>query len=342
MNGMIHKLVFLYFVVIFFSCGKTEDGRVDETIYVRHQGADMPAYVHGNLSSDAVLVIVHGAGSFGLSFREDLFKSVLEKLFTVVYFDQRGQSMSEGHYPKPDDVIRLMGDDVAALIRVLKHQYGTDKSYFLMGHSLGGMITLSSMVNSGLQSELAGWICVDGALDFPFIKQTRKESTLLICDEQINAGNDPGSWNNLINRLIPLDPDQDYDEILKIAGEAMDLLTSTGVITADRPKDRLRNAIVINNPVNWLVSNYFNQPVRAAIAEDLSLSNRLNSITIPALFIYGKYDLSVPAGMGVWAALNIGSSSKDLEIFDRSMHHPFYTEPEHFVEQVAQFMENHK
>lgn len=342
MLGVIRNLIIVGLLLLLYSCGKTEAGRVDETIYVRHQGADMPAYVHGNLSSNAVLVIVHGAGSFGLSFREESFKSVLEKLFTVVYFDQRGQSMSEGHYPKPDDVIRLMGDDVSALIQVLKHQYGADKSYFLLGHSLGGMIALSSMVNGGSQTDLAGWICVDGALDFPFIKQARKEAVLQIGDEQIDAGNDPGSWNDLINRLLSLDPDSDYDEILKIAGEAMDLLTTTGVIPAGDSKDRLRNAIVINNPVNWLVSIYFNQPVQAALAEDLSLTNRLNAITIPTLFIYGKYDLSVPPAMGEWAKFNVGSSSKELLLFEQSMHHPFYSEPEHFVEQVAQFINNNK
>jgi hypothetical protein len=58
-------------LTLFPSCKKESiSGTLDETIYVRHKGADMPAYVHGNADDKVFLVAIHGAGSFGLSYRD--------------------------------------------------------------------------------------------------------------------------------------------------------------------------------------------------------------------------------------------------------------------------------
>ena len=112
------------------SCQKTSSFTLSETVYVRHQGADMPAYIHGNSEDKVFIIVLHGAGSFGLAFRDGAFTSELEKRYAVVYWDQRGQSMAQGRYSKPEDVVELMAEDVMALVAVLKHKYGEDIKLF--------------------------------------------------------------------------------------------------------------------------------------------------------------------------------------------------------------------
>jgi len=334
--------VTIIILLLLSSCSKQDPLRIDETIYVRHQGADMPAYVHGNPTNKTYLVVLHGAGSFGLSFRDGLFKEVLEDEFVVVYFDHRGQGMSQGHYSKPDDLIALMADDVNALIKVLKYRYGNDNSYFLMGHSLGGAIGKLALLRNNLQAELDGWISVSGAHDFPLTSVARKSLLIAVANEQIDLGNSIPEWNEIKNKVLDLDPDNedDYKELLKQAGKANKLIVNDGVVKAGNSSEKLRNTILVNNPITWQISHLFNKPVNQAIENDFSLTNRLGEITIPSLLMYGKYDFSVPYILGWTAYPALGSSDKRMIVFEESMHHIYDTEAEYFVEEVYKFIDD--
>jgi pimeloyl-ACP methyl ester carboxylesterase len=331
-----------WIILILSSCTGEEPVRIDETIYVSYQGAEMPAYVHGNPQNNTYLVVLHGAGSFGLSFRDGAFTSFLEEEFVVVYFDQRGQGMSQGHYSKTDDVVLTMAHDVYALIKVLKHKYGESNSYFLMGHSFGGAVGKLALLNNDLQSELKGWISVCGAHDFPQIAEHRKDLIIETADEQIYAGNSLPQWKEISNRVLELDPgnNKEYNEILKYAGEAMELLVRDGIVHGVRNSEKLRNTLFVNNPVTWQISHLFNKPVNRAIEDDFSLTGRLDEIKLPTLLLYGKYDMSVPYSIGISAFLSLGSPLKKFLLFENSMHHVYDTEPENFAEEVMLFIED--
>jgi pimeloyl-ACP methyl ester carboxylesterase len=340
--------VYFFLVGVFLfslcSCQKDFLWRIDETVYVRHEGADMPAYVHGSTQSDVFLVVLHGAGSFGLSFRDGGFTSALEEEYVVVYFDQRGQSMSQGHYAKPEDVVQAMADDVEALISVLKHKYGADKSYFLLGHSFGGAVGKLALLENDLQAEVKGWISVCGAHDFPQVAQARKDLLLATADEQVAAGKSLSEWKELKNQVVELDPmeKEDYSTILQQAVTAMDLLQRDEVVPAVGSSEKLKNALLTNNPITWQVSHFFNQPVNEALENDFSLTSRLSEIILPTLLLYGRYDMSVPPAIGQSAFNGLGSTAKRFVIFETSMHHPHDTEADLFTEEVVQFIEEHK
>lgn len=266
----VKKTIPVILILVICACSGPEVNRVDETIYLRYRSADMPAYVHGTLKNSTILVVLHGAGSFGLSFRDNGFKSFLEEEYLVVYFDQRGQGMSQGHYPNPDDVVLAMADDVNALIKVLKRRYGDENNYFLMGHSFGGAVGKLALLSNDLQSELAGWISVCGAHDFPSIAAERKTLILDIAKEQITVGNSISKWEELSEELETLDEhaENDYTEIFRIAGTAMELLVKDDVAAETDYSQQFINTIFINNPITWQISHLFNKPVNIAIAAD--------------------------------------------------------------------------
>lgn len=345
MKGIrIYALVCLFSIGLISGCSDDNSTRINETLHVRHRGADMPAYVHGNAADKVFVIVLHGAGSYGLAFRDGIFTESLEENYVMVYWDQRGQAMSEGHYSTPDDLIGLMIEDVLALTKVLKARYGDDIQLFLMGHSWGGMLGTSVLLTENYQSIFKGFISVDGAHDFPLAARSRAGLIIETADEQIAKGMHSEEWQLLENEATQLDTLQEdyYEQTLLLSIKTMKLLAETGIVSSSVSLEKIFRASIANNPISWQVSNFFNQPVQVALNQDYSLTDSLDRITIPILLIYGKYDVSVPPALGRDALERVASPDKTLVIFDKSIHHPHDTEAVKFGMEVIQFISRNK
>lgn len=315
--------------------------RIDETIHVRHQGADIPVYVHGNSENKTFLVVTHGAGSFGLVYRDAAFTEVLEENYVIVYFDQRGQSMFEGQYDKPENQFELMTKDLVALTEVLQYRYGDDISLFLMGHSWGGLLSGNSLLDQTHQSKYKGWINIAGALNLEEISQERKELIIEICGSFKTQSEFNEQWEEVESKTLLLDAEdsETYDLVLEQASEVIKLLGKEEVVTSGITGEKLYRAMIENNPIHWLISDEVTRPIEAALKEGIDLTMEVENIKIPSLFIYGKYDVSVPPRMGQKAFENLGSEDKQIEIFENSIHHPFDSESDKFGDLLVEFIE---
>lgn len=322
------------------SCSKESPMVIDDTFFLRNQGAEMPVYVHGNSERNTFVIVLHGAGSFGLSFRNGALTEILEQEFAFVYWDQRGQGTSQGNYPSPDNVLELMASDIVALVNVLKAKYGNNINLFLMGHSLGGMLGLEALLNQGLQDDILGWISVSGAHDFLLARQTRPLVLHSVANEQIGIGNSVWQWEEILKEMEGIDPvsDEGYKTILGLVARASGLLEDDLVVSAVKPSGLTRNTVFQNNPLTWQISQLFNQPVNYAVENNYSLSDLLPQLTIPSLWLYGQYDFSVPVQVGEDGYQRAGSPDKEFILFEESMHHPHYTESDYFAERVYSFI----
>ncbi|MEZ4776229.1 MAG: alpha/beta hydrolase [Bacteroidia bacterium] len=342
-----HYSIYILFlcIMLLVSCAKEDPDMLSDTIYVSHEGADMPAYIHGNASEKVFLLVVHGAGSLGLGFRTGAFTAELEKRYAVVYWDQRGQGMSQGHYSQPDDVIDLMAKDLLALVAVLRHKYGEDIKLFMMGHSWGGALSAAVLVDPVNQPLFKGWIEVDGAHDFQFAGTARRQLLLSIVEEQILLGYEPDTWEEIYKEVSNLDSlsDDDYAPMLDQAQAVVSLLVESGAVEPSGvSSEELYRIVIDNNPINWKVSALFNRPFIYARDIGYSVTQELFNIRIPTLLLWGKYDISVPPVLGYDALRRLGTLDKKLVIFDRSVHHPYDTEPDKFAEEVIQFIDRLK
>ena len=337
------KRILFFSLSLFFlvGCEDPMTSELSETIYVRHKGADMPAYIHGNRASNTFVLVLHGAGSYGLAFRDGIFTSELEERYAVVYYDQRGQSMSQGRYETPDDLVELMVEDVMALVKVLKQKFGSRINLFIMGHSWGGALSGATLTTEDFQDEFAGWINVDGAHDFPFSASARRSFLMDLADEQVFWGNSVLEWEGLKERVSELDSldEDDYAPMLREAATANKLLAKDGVIPGSLSGEKVRRAILENNPITWFVSDLFVQPFQEARDMEISITPDLRDLRIPTLIIFGKYDVSVPPTLGADAFARLGSLDKTLLILENSAHHPHDTEPEAFGDAVVEFIE---
>jgi len=324
------------------SCKKEELklGNLNETIIVRHKNADMPAYIHGNGSEKVFLIILHGGpGGTGLWYRNNSIKSEIEKNNAVVYFDQRGSGNSQGHYSKEEVTLETMTEDVLALVEVLKNKFGTDSRFFLMGHSWGG--TLGTSVSLKNQEEFSGWIDVAGSHDPIGMYDAYKASLKIIANEQIAMGNSVNFWNEKIELINEINNNYNTPDFNKLNSAALDgekRLADDNVI--NKPKE-------IFPPYNGL-TNFWNQSKMVRIIwdknklhEKVSFADSLSGITLPSLVLWGKYDLVVPTKFAEEAFENLGSTEKELFIFERSAHSPMASESELFADKVIEFINSH-
>lgn len=345
------KTLTLCFSILFFlSCAKEDLGDLNNILYVRHKGADMPAYIHGNASEKVFLIILHGGpGGSGLEYRSGSIKNEIEKSCAVVYFDQRGSGMSQGRYSEDGINIDIMAEDVVALVKVIQRKYGADSRFFLMGHSWGGTLGTATLLHGTNQNLFKGWIEVDGGHDLKQLYFENINYFKIVAEEQIAAQNNLAYWNGVSVKINQVDDTQynerDGDYMNEEAFKAEEILLSDMLL--DSPREDFTsfgNTVFRNNPLTtwWSGGNTNGVLSDQGIWENISYTNRLHEITIPSLLLWGKYDMVIPPKMGEDAYDNLGSDEKKFVLFERSGHSPMDNEADKFANEVIGFLDSNK
>lgn len=351
MNKTLHNYSKIGLLVValcaVFSCTSDDNlAQLDATIFVRHKDADMPAYIHGNATDKTFLIILHGGpGGNGLSYRDNAIKTEIEKNCAVVYFDQRGSGMSQGGYNAEDLTIDIMVDDVLALVKVIYHKYGSDSKLFLMGHSWGGTLGSATLIKD--ESDFSGWIEVDGAhnpkgLYFEYISNFKN-----IALEQMEAGNSLSFWEDALDLVANVNPDfyneTDFFKLNIKAHKADDTFRNDNII--NKPPETISNNLAFKyNILTMLWTGDKTQSILRdkGLWETVDYTSNLSEITIPSLVLWGKHDAVVPPYFAQEAFDNLGSSKKELVLFEKSGHSPMFNEPDLFAEKVIQFINENK
>ncbi|WP_299433241.1 alpha/beta hydrolase [uncultured Maribacter sp.] len=339
-----NKIGVLIVLCTVFSCSNDEDtSELSDTIFVRHKKADMPAYIHGNASEKLFLIILHGGpGGIGLNYRSNTIKDAIEKECVVVYFDQRGSGMAQGSYSENGINIDIMAEDVLALVKVIKHKYGNDSRFFLMGHSWGGALGPATLLKD--QTDFLGWIDVDGSHNPKSMYLEYIANFKRVAAEQITAGNETQYWESLIELTNTVAPEYNMEDMRKLNSEAFkaeEKLADTNVINENVESDE--NTILKYNLLTlfWNMAN-----TQSILDEDLfqniTFKDRLKEIKVPSLILWGKYDMVVPIRYAQDSYDNLGASNKKLVIFEKSGHSPMATEPDLFAEEVITFIRDNK
>ncbi len=347
------KIIPFLFILFLFvsSCKKNDFSLISDDFRVRHAGADMPVYVHGNGSEKTFILFIHGGpGDSGYANRGGKAAIELEKKYVMVYWDQRGQGMSEGKFNSEDITIDLMAEDVHAVIQVLKNKYGDDIKIFLLGHSWGGTLGTAYLLKNDYQHEVNGWIEVDGSHDFPKINTEAIKMFLDIGNEQISLNNNTENWQEIILWTEQIDTNNLTNQMI------FDINTKSHLVESyflednilQKPDDKTMRDIGIlynQNTITRLFSGnytfmgndkFFNEVVNN------SFTPELHKITIPCLFLWGKYDFVVPPALGYNAYNRVNTTEKELIIFEKSAHSPMINQADEFVEAVTNFIETYK
>lgn len=349
-NITISKLTLFAFTLLvlgFSSCSKedVDINDLNETIFVRHKKADMPAYIHGNAADKVFLIILHGGpGGNGLWYRLNNIRTEIEKNNAVVYFDQRGHNNAQGNYSEKEVSVSIMAEDIVALAKVIKTKYGGDSKVFLMGHSWGGTLGTATLLKN--QEEFSGWIDVAGVHDVKGLYDENKVSLNSIANEQIALENSVAHWQSvldLVKNSGPINTPEDSGKLNGAAHEGEVKLEADKVINKaiadygdDLPSDNLFKVSWNSNKIRDILV------YKQGLFQKVSFTDRLYEITLPSIVLWGKYDLIVPTTFAQEAFDNLGANDKELFIFEKSGHNPMLTEPDLFADKVIEFINRHK
>jgi len=326
------------------ACTRQESDTYDH-FFFRNDGADLSVEVNGNIASKTFILLLHGGpGGGSYNYNYGYYADELEKDYAMVYLDQRGNGASTGNYDVDALTLAQNSDDVFELTKFLKAKYGQDISLFLSGHSWGGITTCHALVTTEIQKEIKGWIEIDGAHDF--VKNDIEAVKLFqeLATIEINGGNNLDFWEPVLERVNEIDT-------LDITGEDKGYLNSKGfeaesmLPLAESTLPQGAPSYLLGAPSLSLATWFANQTVNPILNEDSEtnpLTDRLGEISVPSLFLWGKYDLVVPPALGVSAFNLVNTTEKELVIFENSGHSPMSNEPELFVKEVKDFVELYK
>ena len=347
------KIIPFLLIISFFvaSCKKDDYSSLSDEFRFRHANADMPVYVYGNGSQKIFIIFIHGGpGDSGYANRAGKAAKELENRYAMVYWDQRGQGMSEGKFSSDDITIDIMADDLHALVQVLKTKYGNDSKFFLLGHSWGGTLGTAYLLKNDYQNEIKGWIEVDGSHDFPKINVDAVKMFSGVGNQQISLNNNAEKWQELISWAEQIDTTNINTETIIDINTKSHLveqyLTEDNVLQKpDKKTFRDISVIYHQNTITRIFSGnytfmgndkFFNEVVNN------SFTPELHKITIPCLFLWGKYDFVVPPSLGYDAYNKVNTAEKEIIIFEKSAHSPMQNQADEFVDAVTNFVETYK
>lgn len=343
---MKYSIIILLSTVVFIlsSCTK-ENSSTYERFYFRNNGADLAVEVNGNIASNTFILLLHGGpGGSGFEYNTGEYAETLEEKYAMVYLDQRGQGASQGSYDEAVVTLQQFADDAYQLTKFLKKKYGEGISVFLMGHSWGGTTGTYALLNTDIQSEIKGWLEVDGAHDIPMLNREAIKMYIEIGNQEIAAGNNVEKWQEIVDFAESVDTNNittdEGGKINSYGHEAEGLLEGrqSGAYTG-------ASHGLFTNPIFSLGSKLSGGLTANAIykeTEAAAMTDQLHKITTPSIFLWGKYDFVVPPALAHSAYSKVSSTSKSVVIFEKSGHSPMDTEASLFTQEVIDFVEAHK
>lgn len=337
------KALFFFFILFFFlfSCKKDSLNKEGDYFFLRNDGADMPVWVRGNMSSNVFIIHLHGGpgGSSINDAEQQVFRN-LETEYALVYWDQRGSGCSQGKAQPESMNMDQFVEDLEKLITVINSKYQNPK-IFLLGHSWGGALGTAFLIKGNNQNLIRGWIELDGAHNF---KLGLEKSVSLVknhAQNQISAGIDVSFWQEALAWYLDNPIMMNTVQMNKHCNTYLN--NANGYIyNPNNPNLANFNGGSLNSPGGYSNGDF----AQLNLEEELqkSYSDQMYKITIPTLILWGLHDGILPVELAQDAYDNLGTNSldKSVFIFQNSAHSPNREEPDLFNQKVKIFIDTYK
>lgn len=331
-------------VTLFFisGCQKesiTQSGMAEDHFFLKSGNQHMPVTVGGNVDSKKFLIIIHGGpGGNAIVYRENFVKNEVEKEMAIVYWDQRFSGNSQGNNGGTD--IKDFRKDIKSLLLLLKAKYGSDKQFYLLGHSWGGFLAPYFLVDNANQDLVKGWIQVGGAHNYRLNDSLTREMLLHYGKIEIANGRNTSEWEKIVNwcNNNGFEGNKNAGELNAFAYKAEEMIGE--VIKPESGNDvrEMQQAIFLAQWSNGISTNIrkIDDPTYANPNSD-----QLKKIKIPTLLMWGKYDFVVPPDLALDVEANSGSLDVTKIIYLYSGHSPMSNERVKFWKDLINWVKIH-
>ncbi|WP_215223808.1 alpha/beta fold hydrolase [Echinicola shivajiensis] len=352
MKNQYKSLVMFAFSVLLTACSESFDSvtKADTFFHVKVDESVLPVWVKGNTASKKLVIYLNGGpGLTSLDVaKADMFdwSESLEKDLAMVYYDQRGCGNAQGKFDESSLNIEQFVKDLDAIVTVLKAKYENTEIY-LMGHSFGSFIGVNYLLTADSQNKISGWISVDGAYNFDYDLswQYRRSFLINIANEEIAKGNHIAHWTEALAwasetpRIESREDKNAWRDFIGFPGgiiipeELADLsfgdYLGIGFASSYNPFPAYlsQNLAIVNDRLN-------------EDAEGTNLIANVEKLSLPTLFIWGRYDdlIAPEEGMDVFENLGTPAEQKKFVLFLNSSHEPYINESEKFQSEIINFV----
>lgn len=308
--------------------GRPVAGSISEKLRVSINGVEQGMFVAGKDRSRPVLLFVHGGPGMPEYVLSLGSRRVLEELFTVCWWEQRGAGLSFDPSAPPDAVtMEALVEDTFAVTDYLRARFGQERIY-LLGHSWGSVLALQAAARS--PERYAAYVAM-GQVTRQLASE--KEAYAFMLARFREAGD-----RRMVERLeaIPLGSLQAMPPAYRaLRDEAMH---RTGIGTTRHMRSVITGIFL---PV-WTSPAY-------TFAEKLALwrgkwskhSNRLWNqvlqldvpalvprLEVPVYFLHGAHDLTTSYALARAYFDELRAPAKAFYTFPDSAHSPLFEEPD--------------
>lgn len=316
--------------------GDVLKGSISEKIHVGINGVQMGMIIKSENASNPVLLFIHGGPGMPEYPLTSGYPTGLEKLFTVVWWDQRGAGLSySGDSSAGTMTTDQFVSDTIAVTNYLRNRFEQDKVY-LMGHSWGSIVAIRAAATApGLYRAYIGV----GQISNQMESERRAYKYLL---DHYQAAGDEQSVKEL--QAAPIGtggrPPAAYlkirDDLMHRAGIGT-TRTMSSVVTGIFMPVMLSREYTLTEKINiWRGKAFSSSTVLSEDLYNTDLSNTITELDIPTYFLSGRYDYTVNHSMSEAYLGKLDAPEKGFYLFKESAHSPMFEEPDKVLQIMRQ------
>jgi len=312
--------------------GSVLSGSISEKIHVTINGARQGMFIKGVDKTKPVLLFVHGGPGMPEYAISQKHATVLEKYFTVCWWDQRGAGLSYNTNISPDTMtVEQLTSDTVTVTNYLRKRFGQEKIY-LMGHSWGSVIGIQAAKRA---PEL--FYAYIGMGQMSKQRQSENLSYEYIVEQYKRARN-----KKMLEKLKRY-PSDKMDTLPSAYWNMRDeMMHSLGIGTTHKMKSVVKGIFlpVMQNPeytfsekINIWRGKFFANNATGLWDEMMAtdLTKTVQKLDIPVYFCHGIYDYTVSYKLAKDYFDKLQAPMKGFYTFEQSAHSPLFEEPEKFA-----------
>ena len=311
--------------------GEPLPGSIADVAYMRIGGVDQWVMIRGEDITNPPLIMLHGGPGLGETGLFRHYNAPLERVFTVVYWDQRGAGKSaDASIPNASMTLEQLLSDLNDLVDIVCKRLNKTK-VVLFGHSWGSALgvlyaaryprKVAAYVGSG---QIGDWPAAEtGSYEYALAEARRRGKRK--AERQLLAiGAPPYSAKDVFTErtwLWRLDGGLRVRSLLDLA----------------RTFFSAKESSLLEAPSTWRAFRSTFGVMWSEVSK-IDLNQLAPALDLPVFFFLGANDHWVPPETSVTYFEKLTAPSKKLVWFEKSGHEPFVDEPEKFNALMAELV----
>ncbi|MHA2288723.1 MAG: alpha/beta fold hydrolase [Promethearchaeota archaeon] len=318
---------------------KIEEDSISEIHYLIINNTKQYVLIRGENVKNPILLFLHGGPGASETAMLRKYNNVLEKYFTVVYWDQRNAGKSyKKNFPKEEIKVQKYIQDVDALVSYLKDKFRV-KKIFLVGHSWGsrlGMYAIQEHPENysayvGVAQELSSY---EGELiSYRYTLDKAKELNNFKAIRELEEMGEPqsGDYSKMYKNGIK-DFWKQKNWLIKLGGDysSKSIYMKWMLAIWFSREYSFLDLIKFRKSISFSADNIFHDQDY----NNFDFFKQFPEVKVPVFFISGMYDYINPWTLVEKYSTSLKAPHKEFIKFEESGHNPLFEEPEKFNEEI--------